>query len=535
MSKYNIISLKNINSNQEQARRLRSAKSPTEDTMTNQTKDSTKTPSPEKSAEDVLVDSPIHLLINNLKDNVSNLLTDAMTTGSKNQKRLMKAFETTVTTIHQVYLQEHTETIRLATENTMLKDQLKEQRIHIDELTSKITTSTDIVTALDDRISAMIKQQLIDMAVSLPNGEETNDKSLDPPTQGVASQATETDVNLDNHRREAASRKKIAVDNNRHNIVPQERQTSTRTDPARRTLVIKSRAESTGAEIMNKINQISPTVGLIDLVIPKRYTVHVVCNTPAKRETLKRELQGDRRFNLALNAVNLPLDTYKILIQNVPKDLTKEYVTESIIDCFNLQNDDFNIISSYQHRNGGTNWIAVSPLDIARKMVDFGGLTIGLRYVKINPHTSIQRCKTCHQVGHQAKRCTATPLCPVCSEEHDLTEKCQKQPNCINCKIANKEYRERNPTDHQPTSFSCPTYNFFYTEEREKINEIFSTNRNRRMTRQDQDLLDTYQDYPDHVPRRQQYQARPASPDLYPEYRREEVWRNHGPRRKYTY
>ena len=59
---------------------------------------------------------------------------------------------------------------------------------------------------------------------------------------------------------------------------------------------------------------------------------------------------------------------------------------------------------------------------------------LGWDRVRVKPlQAQPLRCFCCQAYGHKAAACTKTPVCPVCSGDHEPTRKCNLQPKCPAC------------------------------------------------------------------------------------------------------
>lgn len=443
--------------------------------------------------------SPMQQHIRNLKSTINNLLSDALDHGGKNQSKLQKQYSLHLDAIQDIHTQQTQSIERLSIQLECANEQIQFMKNQIDNLTDKIPSTSNLLKAMEEQIANQLKQQLLDMA-ALDNDESSD---LVPPQEetmegnDIRSSAEHQSTSNQNRSKPQFKDHQEPESRNQVNRVTQ--------DPARRTAIVKARNPSTGAEIMAALATISVTAGLIESVVPKSRTVHITCRTNAKRETLKRDLQLNKHFNRTMNIVNLPLDTARILIRDVPEEITKENIIESVKMNHNVRDGEINIIASLKSKRGGLNHIAVVPVDVARDLVSARTTVIGLTPVSISPHTSIKRCKKCGLIGHLEKQCTACKLCNHCSEAHFIPENpepCTRQAKCINCVKYNRDNNAKLQTNHPISSRDCPSYNEAYQAERERINQLFGIHFKKGQPSAPEDLMEEHRQIPGHSPRR---------------------------------
>lgn len=84
-------------------------------------------------------------------------------------------------------------------------------------------------------------------------------------------------------------------------------------------------------------------------------------------------------------------------------------------------------------------------------------VSIGWYKCAIFEQIDVIRCFKCNQFGHVANECkSATIVCPLCADEHDIKQCKSNFRKCINCFRNNEMFNTNKPTDHSAMSIRCP-------------------------------------------------------------------------------
>lgn len=294
----------------------------------------------------------------------------------------------------------------------------------------------------------------------------------------------------------------------RSSLVPPERRDKIylQEDPESRTLIVKRLVKQNGPEILKFLESLRTSSSHIEGTATKRFSVHLICKTRKQAESFKRELQQDKRFNRDYSITSMPVDTHKVILIGVHKDHDEEYIQKTFVEHFNLQPNDLTIITSINGRFGNKNWIVALPLSIAKQIVIIGGFKLGIQFIPVRPHTSVPKCTKCHLYTHTKKECEALQICINCGEHHGIKkgERCNDPPRCLPCTAMNTALGSYYPIDHPSGSRGCEAYNFFYTQQRDKVNQLFALE-----TVSHPNLLEHHNNLSDYRPRRQQYDLSP--------------------------
>lgn len=277
-------------------------------------------------------------------------------------------------------------------------------------------------------------------------------------------------------------------------------------DPEIRTLIVKHLKQKSGIDILKFLESLRTSSNYIEGSATKRFSVHLICKTRRQAEEFKRELQQNKNFNREYSITPMPVDTHKVILIGVHKDHDEEYIKKTFADNFNLQPTDLTFITSINSRYGNKNWIVALPLSLAKQITHIGGFKLGIQFIPVRPHTTVQKCTKCHLYTHTKKDCDALQICINCGEHHGIKdgERCNEPPRCMPCTAMNTALGSFYPIDHPSGSRGCEAYNFFYTQQRDKVNQLFAQELNSRPN-----LLEHHNNLSDYRPRRNQYDLSP--------------------------
>lgn len=243
----------------------------------------------------------------------------------------------------------------------------------------------------------------------------------------------------------------------------------------KRTIVIKgATTKITSREIQHTLNRYKTCTAItIEKIIPKKHHIEIVCKNTEEAEILKKEMQGSRILNETLAFITKQAHTEKMRIFNVPQSIDKEDVTQAILKTYKAYRDEIHILRSQRSRQDeeSNDWILVLPIQLGRAAIR-GGLTLGFRHCRVRPHTAVQRCLQCQAFDHPTRRCQNSPYCVNCGERH-TPGSCDKPPRCINCVYSNRHRETNYPSNHRASDYNCPCYKEFYSEERQRLDNIF--------------------------------------------------------------
>ena len=161
--------------------------------------------------------------------------------------------------------------------------------------------------------------------------------------------------------------------------------------------------------------------------------------------------------------VQLPkLRNPRIIIFNVPEELTKENASETIIQQNpELQLEERDISAKFKYRTKRNNFNLVVEVNAqTRKKLLRNKLKIGWSICHLDDYLAVTRCFRCSRLSHTHTNCERDVTCPLCSGNHILKE-CttpETEHKCINCITYNSYSKKENiSVNHSSLSKDCPS------------------------------------------------------------------------------
>lgn len=205
--------------------------------------------------------------------------------------------------------------------------------------------------------------------------------------------------------------------------------------------------------------------------------MEIKCKTEIDAYDLKRELQQNQSLNRTLVVINKNTPTHKMILLGVPEKITGAQIEENIQHNYYAREDEVKILTSFKSRRtpDAKDWILVMPRGLGKAIIATDGLTLGLKFCRLRPHTSVQRCTKCQSFDHDRRRCRNKDYCPICGESHEPSD-CNKPRGCVNCKAHNNDEGTKYKTNHSASDPTCPVFQAAYAYERERLDSLFSQN-----------------------------------------------------------
>lgn len=151
----------------------------------------------------------------------------------------------------------------------------------------------------------------------------------------------------------------------------------------------------------------------------------------------------------------------RIIIYDVPKDLTEEQLTEAVLSQNpDVKKTDCNEIFMPRFRTGKrktetVNWVVEVSPEIRNGLLKLGRVYVGCLACKVQDFILVTRCFKCQGFGHISKHCEKELFCSSCAEsghKHDDCPNKEKPKKCINCNRRNIDH------NHDVTDKKCSTY-----------------------------------------------------------------------------
>lgn len=151
----------------------------------------------------------------------------------------------------------------------------------------------------------------------------------------------------------------------------------------------------------------------------------------------------------------------KIRIVGISENLTNECLVEKL----RQQNPEIFfdvstmvVVHVFKLRNSFGYKIEVDAETFNRVMTNNRKLRVGWDICFVSEDLDIVRCFNCSAYHHTAKKCISKACCPICSEEHKLSDCTSRYLCCINCKDASKTLKMQIDSSHPANSPDCPVY-----------------------------------------------------------------------------
>ena len=229
-------------------------------------------------------------------------------------------------------------------------------------------------------------------------------------------------------------------------------------------LMVKSRLERSTEEVKNvlrtKVNPTEMKVGIKTLKSLKDGRVLIEAGSTEEINKLSQTIQHKCGGELEVNVPQLRKP--RMVINNVPKDITLENIEETIIDQnpeLLLELGEIGTRFMYTTKWGQTKIVIEVGPDTRRKLLH-KKLKIGWQICNVADYLVATRCFKCSRFNHRHKECKGEETCPLCAGEHKLKD-CKAsadQYRCINCITYNRYNKSGRIRENHPSlDKNCPS------------------------------------------------------------------------------
>lgn len=341
-------------------------------------------------------------------------------------------------------------------------------------------TSNHLQTVITEQISAALEAQLTEVGNKLNEMEELKKSILESiPSPCVSdSEEPQAGISTEEDLREKRSKTRVIPKKNKES--KEEEKPPPQEPVHRRTLILRSNRELTkplsGRQIEQLISRISCPTNQIEKIIPRRDLLVIICRTTQFKELIKMELEANANVRQQLIVTTQKVRLQKMMLPSIPERYTPINILGAISAEYKVEEEEVRILRPYKTKNPGTqDWLIMLPVELAKIILRKGGIRVGYSFSRLRPYTYIERCRRCQSFDHQARFCLEKEICEQCGKDHP-SQDCNEPPYCINCASSNYLNRTRYPTKHASSSPACPVYQHLYSQERERLEQVFYGN-----------------------------------------------------------
>jgi hypothetical protein len=214
-------------------------------------------------------------------------------------------------------------------------------------------------------------------------------------------------------------------------------------------------------QLKDTINPTAIKVGIKAVRTIRDRGLIIETGSPEEASRLSSEITN--KLGSSLDISQLKLRQPRIIIYNVPEDITPE-ILDTTIRTQNpeLQIEEHNITPKFRYKNkrGRHNIVAeVSPQ--ARNQLLQTKLKLGWEICNTADYIIPTRCFRCNRYNHKHYECKGTEMCPHCTGSHKMKD-CTvtiSEHKCINCITYNRFNKEgRVDENHSALSKECSSY-----------------------------------------------------------------------------
>lgn len=240
------------------------------------------------------------------------------------------------------------------------------------------------------------------------------------------------------------------------------------------TLIIKPKLpQGSGAsmrDIQKSINPANLNVGIRNIRETKQGGIVVKCDTKQELERFKNEVLNkfNGKYETELPKKMLP----KVKIIGYTGNESIECIEETIRKQNNWIDAKQHFKVTYVRKQNKLNNVIYAECSgsLYFKMMEYKRLYINYERLPVYEDVGLSRCYGCQGFYHKSNKCTKTQHCGSCGEEDHITAECKNQnKKCINCSVANTQYKMQYDVHHAALDPICPSLKYHMELVRSKI------------------------------------------------------------------
>lgn len=225
----------------------------------------------------------------------------------------------------------------------------------------------------------------------------------------------------------------------------------------------------TKSDVMRHINPIESNIQLSKVKSVKNGGFLIGCKNKEDNEKIKKMVEDKLSDSYEIQEINGINPRVRVvgLTENYPYDQLVTYIKKCNADLF-LSNSVCKIIKTFPTKKNKNIFQVILQLDTFTydKVIKAGNLFVGYDSCSVFDAIEIYRCYKCNEFHHSANNCKNSPVCPLCSENHDLKQCKSKVLCCSNCSKLKDTLNRDIPTNHAVWDKNTCTA---YTQARDKL------------------------------------------------------------------
>ena len=196
------------------------------------------------------------------------------------------------------------------------------------------------------------------------------------------------------------------------------------------------KALQTQEDLLLNVNLLQENIHVTNSKKGKDGAIIVGCND--KENSKRLEQLASNKLSKDYDVFVLRSEHPKIKVVGIPSCIDKE----SLLDYLKSQNPDllanateYRLLHLWSLRKNKKIFQATIQLDLItyNKVMNAGGMLVGLNICKVYDDTKVSRCFKCNGFNHTQIRCPRPKVCPICAEQHEASACKSLVKACINC------------------------------------------------------------------------------------------------------